>query len=1364
MMARAWWPLRFALAPRAVRPGSRSGTTPLPETTWRYAERHMEAAVQEQTPPQTYTHDSGLRAKLLLPPEKRDPKRDPTEPDEPHYVDLVDMKPDECTRTGEVDPAVERGGGGGAPLQKAHDARSCGASVCGASDDLEYTDMYLNSKTVSDEEEEDQEEDDDEDEDDDDDEEVLLSEDLRASDRAQEEDEESHYITTHEIQLTELDHDVDYELGGRGGGGEGGDDNLVYTFVDYALFESDETRGGGGGGGGSDASSDESVVRKSGAPCVKNHHQERLVHLSIKPPPRRTEDGYDAVSAFRRGGGRFLTRLNPRGGCGGDGDDFIPAPGRQHLATTTRLRWRDVHSTSGASSSVSELDDADKEVRSLTARTFRSLACPYFDAIHLSESSSQSSVVSESCGGGGGLGLNKKWAAYVNVNHDASQQQQQPQRRGGGGRGVFTHGRSSGGTFAPSKADADGGGTKGAQTGTGTCATTTHRNVSVSGRAASSPQWDDVITLTKTINIHVEADLPESSRRHSQCAHYAQGGGGPRVMGEAAHGGAPPKRCATLASSHLKNVISKKMQFEQERTLERGGRGARNPQCAQCRGEQGGRMRRQSSSGSGSEVTVYSLEEVGFEGVRPRSSCETAEERRHTKSGVDKVQRLPEREGVGEPKAQLNHSQCSAFTLLKGEPEPQKEHQGLHATAAKEKDFEKQDLSGAASGQKPGTDRRAGDEKVAKPPEIKIRLRSAKENKGHVLNIANLLTPKISNTVKTLKTAGCSRLQVLSAPDRIPHFTVRDVREGKCQFQTPIYHVRDVRKLVKSSYSFVSADDSDNKCPTSAAAAAAAAAEACDDTSKKDSIKHVSPSPIFIKCNSVKTNGQRPPATTAESSPQKPPEASGFTPKGECPSSHRPAHRGTPAVARPLHADQQRPERPAAAVAAAGDAGERKNDPKVPNQAALEKLQAAVKTMEQLYVFDRNEWRRKGRAPQLVSNSHVLSLIASEEHGDEEIVSTATGGGRGRGGRDTPNLRTWTYRQKSEVHLDHSKTIPVSVRGPQDQDPPPGALSRAPRALKSAPKTPQSPTTAVPEDGRRADRAAVTPSNADAGNYLTIPGQGYAREIKLLQTPNAAGDSAAAAAKPKTGECSQTDPLVLECPPATIYHHSHRRRRQHRPARRRRPPAPAPTQRKMLLDITTGYYYLVDTPLQPATKRLFDPQTGAFLDVPVSHSPVAPIPLSPLTLGPGAYAPTYMIYPPSGLIPPSPVQTPHAETPAGNTSGPPIPPIPPPSSSSSSPGKPGRQHEAGAAAAESPYYSATGEGTHAHAPAHTHTAVAAAMVGHVTGGGRGGGTAAAAAAAADRKPVISITTQQGPRIIAPPSFDGTTMSFVVEHR
>ncbi|EPY74691.1 hypothetical protein CB1_001908007 [Camelus ferus] len=163
---------------------------------------------------------------------------------------------------------------------------------------------------------------------------------------------------------------------------------------------------------------------------------------------------------------------------------------------------------------------------------------------------------------------------------------------------------------------------------------------------------------------------------------------------------------------------------------------------------------------------------------------------------------------------------------------------------------------------------------------------------------------------------------------------------------------------------------------------------------------------------------------------------------------------------------------------------------------------------------------------------------------------------------------------------------------------------------------------------------------------------------------------------PRETVAAPTGPQSPEHPPTAIYH------QQPLPftlqGAQPQQPQPQQTQRKMLLDVTTGQYYLVDTPVQPMTRRLFDPETG--------H--------------PGAYGPTYMIYPgflptvlPANALQPTPI----AHTPGG--------------------------------------------------------AATAQLVG------------AKGFAQLHGKPVISITSQPlGPRIIAPPSFDGTTMSFVVEHR
>lgn len=166
----------------------------------------------------------------------------------------------------------------------------------------------------------------------------------------------------------------------------------------------------------------------------------------------------------------------------------------------------------------------------------------------------------------------------------------------------------------------------------------------------------------------------------------------------------------------------------------------------------------------------------------------------------------------------------------------------------------------------------------------------------------------------------------------------------------------------------------------------------------------------------------------------------------------------------------------------------------------------------------------------------------------------------------------------------------------------------------------------------------------------------------------------------------------------------------------------------MLLDVSTGQYYLVDTPVQqPLKRRLFDPETGQYVEVPVPQQPAVapiPLPLSPLALNAGAYGATYMLYP--GLLPAA------AVLPAGALQR----PLSHSGSDASAPAEPGSPAAAEAAFTESPYYVATGKGP---PPPR-----------------RG---------AAEAKPVISITAPAtGPRIVAPPSFDGTTMRFVVEHR
>ncbi|KAJ8385235.1 hypothetical protein AAFF_G00191120 [Aldrovandia affinis] len=517
------------------------------------------------------------------------------------------------------------------------------------------------------------------------------------------------------------------------------------------------------------------------------------------------------------------------------------------------------------------------------------------------------------------------------------------------------------------------------------------------------------------------------------------------------------------------------------------------------------------------------------------------------------------------------------------------------------------------------------------------------------------------------------------------------------------------------------------------------------------------------------------------------------------------------------------------------------------NQAALEKLKAAVKTMEQLYVFDRNEWKRKTE-PQPITDSHVLSLIAREEHSglerdefEEELGNIASSLAASNverlfrrdsypnsdkspptlvsappvldlspkkeekdfpkmthipfsleekdGAKSQPHL-IGAFSNKSATTLTQSQkasSSTVSSASYKSSQPHAAASSHAPFSTKSfVPKSPKLPLSLKISRPRRAADDRERPNGveaekpfppqanvsaaADSENYLTIPIKAHAGEAKpaapssreqtSVYTFTASGGKPQTASHPGQGDArrqedSRQSPkrstIVMETrsadtPTATIYHHPLQMAMSaaqpqvfcFSPSVAQQPSVEhfQQMQRKMLLDPTTGHYYLVDTPVQPATKRLFDPETGQYVDVPMPQQPMTPMsmPMSPLAMNPGAYGPTYMFYP--GFLP-TPTMMPartlqsqlsmHSEGDDGDkgplTMGP----------------------HGELAYMESPYYIPTGKSPQAPAASQ-----------HITSRGATGFS--------DGKPVISITSQQGPRIIAPPSFDGTTMSFVVEHR
>ncbi|XP_028302595.1 uncharacterized protein C4orf54 homolog [Gouania willdenowi] len=1277
-------------------------------------------------------------------------------------------------------------------------------SDCSEAEELQYTDMCRNSTTES-----------------------VLSDTV---------EDESHYITTHEIQLAELDHDADYDLG-RGTRWEFEDDNLVYSFVDYASFESDDTQEGtlilegrslatvqsNLGGPVVSTEPEESDLCASSDESECKHQREDTnageIHLSIKTSSRAVTDpisvfdstscGYTQPSADRSHYALVNPGARPAPLCD-RAQYFIPAPGRQHLPT--KLRRKDINEySSGASSSISELDDADKEVRNLTAKSFRSLACPYFDAINLSTSSESS--VSE-------LGLNK-WSAYVDWNYGNVSR--------GSERSVIAHKTSSATLEMNNSLDnkLNGKSLPGIKATPTTFYAFNQRTTSQQASSYSKHIHPQPAQRGVTLNFRcVEGGRgSKSSRkvRSGQVTDTVLARSGCKMQYHTDSVGESHKK-AIFASSLLKNVISKKMQFEQERKMERGEicdtYPAASP-CFQIRDHDGvkdktqGRGLQRQTSETGSAFTVSSADDQRLERSRLGSFCSAEENSKAAAEEEEKAQNEAK-------KVQLIHSQGSAFSVLKEaesgsgkDPEPSHESDTQPPSSGGQDTSSMltklvfvpscqlvsndPDLTEDLTGHEPATEAPVspqecekelkttnsgntevmeGKDKGGKTPEIKICLRSLKENRGCTLNIASLLTPKISYNVNTLRATDNSKCHILSAADRVPSFTVRDIRENKYKLQTPIYQVRDVRKLVKSCYRFVSLDNSENK--------SSIAADKAEEKVKNEPGKHVLPSPIVIKCNSVKTKSQT--ATTPENLTEieTVPEVSHSDNRPHC-VTNKEQNASAKQQGHPDHAEIQPnlDKKPAKhrQDKQTNEPVERRNEPTIPKQDALEKLKAAVKTMEQLYVFDRNEWKRKSQTPRPIADSHVLSHIAREKPSVEEP-------GRSninvvpQNGNNTPDpgitqgvnremniihlpynsndikaQQSKTFTNKSILHFGNKANISVSSNSKLV---PQSSLLQASSALKSF-KTPAAPLCVKTEPPKQSlveqgkvkvsvPNPTLTQGCPDSENYLTIPGLRNTNEVKELNQECVSDVS-------KNNVSVSTAPEQI-ISPLTIYHHPTAAGPQRQQqvlhispcAPTLSPTSPTDTapqmQRKMLLDPTTGHYYLVDTPIQATTKRLFDPETGQYVEVPMSHSPVSPVTpvtpvplsLSPLALAhPTGYAPAYMIYPsfiPSPslaaqvLLPPSPC---HSEDLGGehstNARGPRLETIP--------------------SGTESVQYSTVGGASQG--PLHLPVSF-----GHMT--------TKSGTLSSERKPVISITTQQGPRIIAPPSFDGTTMSFVVEHR
>ncbi|KAM8882289.1 uncharacterized protein C4orf54 homolog [Synchiropus picturatus] len=1192
---------------------------------------------------------------------------------------------------------------------------------------------------------------DDEEADDDDDEEddvsLVLSDDYLPFVK----EDESHYITTHEILLSELsDHEGDHDIRvGSAASWDIEEGNQVFTFVDYASLEGGGVASRERGPTAAEVSS--SLLESDPSPASKFTSSDESkpqqcsstgqIHLSIRATSRAINDhekGNILYCARRAGDVSHYVWRGLEGTAEGFDKCLIAAPGRVHFGRKGREL---TEYSSGTSSAVSELDDADKEVRSLTARTFKSLAHPYFDAINFSTSSESSA--SEH-------GINR-WSTFVDLKY-----------------GNMSHGldRNPTASFELAK-NLDTRGYKGL----------------VVGKLGQG--HGGVIRLTETLNFrcNVKSGTSATLAGSRSCAdevtrsaRSSQRSKPPLRSMEGAH------KKAMFASSLIKNVISKKMQFEQERKMERGEISepatSSGPQEEAHRGKGARELHRQTSALSecSSDYAIMCVDELGD--IVDSGSCGSRRQDVSSREAEIPASETAKKGAADASRsALLLRSQNSAFRSWKDEElEFQKDHKNDKIAEEKpegEKDQQSctkptkmsrlfvpniQQCSGEAQEAATGT------LSTSKSPEIKINLRSVRDNKAEPFGISRLRAPNLGCKIDESK---CQNLLAAArkgeSADKVPHFTVRDIRDNsKGKLQTPIHQVRDVRKLVKSSYHFVSLDHNESRTTDS----------------HSEQKKHRTPtsvSPIIIKCQSVNTNSKPPELLKSESL-----EGDRLSPDGA-----KAAHQQRP-PGRQEEAGFRCDSRTTTKKDKVIDVVSKSSDPKATNMVALEKLQAAVKTMEQLYVFDNNEWKRKNE-PQQLLDSHVLSLLATEDHGEDLTTeSTSEKMARADSHKTPPTVSAspGLVRQDDLSKGSHGsggcddkfrviQTGASGVKASASISTKPKTVTQSPFSSKSftpkSPKVPQktSQIKVSSSDGagsREKDgpslNTSITP--VDNGNYLTIPVKSQPSTSKtdkaltvsaLSQTTSPPGPSGAGA---RVEDISQPSPrsssITLETqtpeiPSATIYHSlplgvspGQQQVYCFSPAITPTPtldPFQA-TQRKMLLDPTTGNYYLVDTPVQPSTRRLFDPETGQYVDVPMPQTPVTPVPMSisPLALSPGAYGHTYMIYP--GFMPaPSviPARTLVQSQMSVHSDG--------------EGGDKAQSQPAEGLYMDSPFYMSTGK-----SPQTTSGTLSQSS----------GSNRPAQGFSNVKQPIISITSQQGPRIIAPPSFDGTTMSFVVEHR
>ncbi|KAM8939414.1 uncharacterized protein C4orf54 homolog [Pelodytes ibericus] len=1387
--------------------------------------------------------------------------------------------------------------------------------------------------------------------------------------------DEAHYITTHEIQLCEADQEPDYpDFGLAPSTWSEPVDSAPCTFLEYASFDSQ-------GGSPTDedcsyylstisdhnptdsrgstelvstfsesdtsptsccstttrdkaASSEES---KPGAPAGQILLSIKTTSKAINEPSnlQAQQNSAPADAKHDTDMSYCVTRATESKSAFRQQQQHHSYPkitdAHRLVAIPARLQARSgVHAdiSSGASSVVSELDDADKEVRNLTSRAFRSLAYPYFEAINFSSSESTTSLSDQN------LGINS-WSTYLDWKGGAFLTQKAEQS-------LQKHTATNFGLQKQVKdvpkdqvyLQANKSETKAFELVVSELASKGTKAASASNRIQSESR---IVTLTETLNFssnvktsvagNSKSTKPPAEGPGSACkdgvtdpmprelaAHEViKQSSSSSTVSEAMEGTHKSK----FASSLLKNVISKKMQLEQELKMERGeltdtSHKGQASASKETEGSKDKGIQRQNSrfSEASSDFTLVSSEDLGeffdskaatpkdftpvegnsrkqlspFEFHREESVTEMKKSASDTMKGIflrsqnsafrswkekeiEKMEKKIEEKVAKAKKIKIpldrdwradlgeisnnNSTKMSRLFVPGPQQNPKEKQYEKQATkysvstyahqscfSRNEMDFKTEKLhvlQATASRLTPAI--------TPKPQEIKLSLGLSGDSKENPFNIAKLLTPNLVSSAASLcKAAEELRSQIPSRAEvleKMPQFLVRDVRETKPKVQGPIHQVRDVRKLLKSSHHHDTGDNSDRGSVMSDQSGT-------DPKSKFSVASKISSSlsPIVITCQAVKSkeDGEADDGDKVLSSADTilVHRASGRLPVATiAPNKTGPRMPVVKIVSKASKWKQEKPKEP-----------EVKPEPKSPqSRAALEKLTAAVKTMEQLYVYDRKEWKRKSD-PQPLSGSHLLSLIACEKASVDGKVEELKPIVQEPRKAPVPNVykaplerrnsfpateksptkppvtenkappRTFQVSKfgeaKSQEQTDKNRstggggggsnrnvfTVSAAQTSTKQQ-----SLETALNIRNSRPKPPSSlkiPKVDV-EETKKTQAAAphqtsqARKASADIENYLAIPvkvtGEGTgpkppvattireqpantrepARNIRdstalcslppfstktqsaspksPIKAPNDWRSKAKEGVQPNRASSTGSEPQSPDSvPPATIYHHTMPAMPMamstapapifYSPPITAAPPAelyPPQTQRKMLVDLATGQYYLVDTPVQPVKRRLFDPETGQYVEVPVPPPPATPVPLHmpPLALSPGAYGAAYMFYPgflPTAtptLLPANTFQTQLSNTGSEHTYEMPM--------------MEGTSHGE-MSMPEGPYYLATGS-TSGGAPTGQPATIRRGSLG-----------------CPDGKQVISIMSQPGPRIVAPPSFDGTTMRFVVEHR